>query len=76
MGLDIYESDLFCTHSVHCNLEHFWKTVSVDVVWLVSANLFAYVNPNPSWRTLEVSSHFCKVHMLIFLVLFWFLVFI
>lgn len=54
MGLDIYESDLFCAHSVHCNLEHFWKTVSVDVVWLVSANLFAYVNPNPSLRTLEV----------------------
>lgn len=35
-----------------------WNTsekLSVDVVWLVSADLFAYVNPNHSLRTLEVA---------------------
>lgn len=47
-------SQTYSAHSVHCNLEHFWKTVS-DVVWLGSADLFAYVNPNHSLRTLEVA---------------------
>lgn len=75
MGLDIYESDLLCAHSVHCNLERFWKTVSVDVVWLGSADLFAYVNPNHSLRTLEVAI-FVKFIGYFFFVLFWFLVFI
>ena len=55
-----------------------WNTsekLSVDVVWLVSADLFAYVNPNHSLRTLEVAI-FVKFIGYFFFVLFWFLVFI
>lgn len=74
-GTWIYESDLLCAHSVHCEFGTLLKTVSVDVVWLGSADLFAYVNPNHSLRTLEVAI-FVKFIGYFFFVLFWFLVFI